>query len=289
MANPLAFHIDIESKTITKALDIIAHAGYTLYEPTKIRRKAKAESDASIIKAKGDINVSRLQRQALYRLANLETIHQKNINQITEKALKNLHESGKPIDQQVDTDWVRKYFNFSQDISNEEMQNIWSKVLSGEFIRNGSYSYKTMSILANMRQDDANLFSRICGYTAIVGGGRKVPLIFPDPSEAKYSNGTFSFEDLQHLESLGLIHFNSISGFKLTVGSAKTIPVQCGNEIYVINTNEEKIEFAVGEVLMTREAQELFQVVNAEPFSKLIEIVTQKWITPGRSLVRIDR
>jgi DNA-binding transcriptional regulator YhcF (GntR family) len=287
MANPLVVNLDINSKTVDKALDLISQAGFVLYEPTKIRKKAKAEADALVIRTEGEIKASKLQKQAIYRLAKLEIVRQKNINVLTEKAMQEINNSGKTIDSATDTDWIRKFFDFSQDVSNEEMQDIWAKVLAGEFIKSKSFSYKTMSILANMRQVDAELFSKLCRYVIVMYGGRKVSLIFPDGSDGKYNKGEFTFEDLQHLESLGLIHFNSISSFRLTLSSAKTIIFSSDNKSYAITTEEEKIDLGVGDVLLTREGQELFSVINAKAVESLVDLVKQKWVTGSRTMMEL--
>ncbi|HVA96668.1 MAG TPA: DUF2806 domain-containing protein [Candidatus Acidoferrales bacterium] len=287
MADPLVIKIDLNSETVSKALELIAQAGYLLYEPTRIKRRAKAETDSLIIKTKGEIAIEQLQKQAFYRWAKLETVRQENINKLTTNALQQVQLSKKQIDPSTDADWVRKYFGFSQDISNEDMQLIWSKVLSGELIKSGSFSYKTMSILANMRKDDAELFSKLCSYTLIIAGEKKVSLIFGDGSFAAYNQKAFSFEDLQLLESLGLIHFNDITNFKVMSISSKQMPFICGKDSYLLVTQEEKVDINVGSVMLTREGQELFKVITTETSPNLIEIVKKNWIINGRSLTKI--
>ncbi len=211
MTSPISLDINIKSDTANKILDIISQAGYALYEPTKIRNIAAAKKDALLIKAKGSIEKTYIERQAIARIASIEIVRQDNINKIAKKALDNVTDSGKKIDENTESDWIRKYFNLSQDVSNEEMQNIWSKILAGEFIQSGSFSYKTLSILANMRQGDAQIFSKLCSYVVTVKEGRYVPLIFSDGSNGTYNNKQFSFEDMQYLDSLGLIHFDNIA------------------------------------------------------------------------------
>ena len=43
------------SKPISKLIEAVSQGIGTLYEPTKIRRKAKAQADAALIKAEADI------------------------------------------------------------------------------------------------------------------------------------------------------------------------------------------------------------------------------------------
>ncbi len=48
-------------------------------------------------------------------------------------------------DHEVDHDWTARFFNDVQDVSSEEMQQLWAKILAGEVERPGSTSLRTMS------------------------------------------------------------------------------------------------------------------------------------------------
>jgi len=279
-------NIDIKSETVTKAIELIARAGYVLYEPSRIKKKAKAESEAREINAKSDIKISFLQKQALNRILSTETLRQKNINNLTSKALCEVVSSQKQIDTTTDVDWIKKYFSFSQDISNDDMQNLWSKILSGELIRAGSFSYKTMSILANMRKEEAELFSKI--YTFVVSfGPRLVPLIYEDGLGKNEYNNLFSFEDMQFLYSLGLIHFNDVGEYTLTSAS-KDVIVNAGEKTFLISSETEgKNVFKVGKVLLTKEGQELSGIINPIKSKDLLDIIKSNLITAGRSIKEI--
>lgn len=286
MTSPISLDINIKSDTANKILDIISQAGYALYEPTKIRNIAAAKKDALLIKAKGSIEKTYIERQAIARIASIEIVRQDNINKIAKKALDNVTDSGKKIDENTESDWIRKYFNLSQDVSNEEMQNIWSKILAGEFIQSGSFSYKTLSILANMRQGDAQIFSKLCSYVVTVKEGRYVPLIFSDGSNGTYNNKQFSFEDMQYLDSLGLIHFDNIASYNLTVFEHAEILVDCCNQLYVIKNDSGKFELSTGSALLAREGIELLKVIHIEPARELLDILMKNWITNGRTILK---
>ena len=61
-------------------------------------------------------------------------------------------------DQEPDHDWTARFFNYIQDVSSEEMQLLWAKVLAGQIEQPGSISIRTLSILRNMDQASAKLF-----------------------------------------------------------------------------------------------------------------------------------
>ena len=65
-------------------------------------------------------------------------------------------------DHEVDHDWTARFFNDIQDVSSEEMQQLWGRILAGEVERPGSISFRTMSILKNLDRGTARLFKRLC-------------------------------------------------------------------------------------------------------------------------------
>jgi hypothetical protein len=285
MALP-TINVDIKSETVSKAIGLIAKAGYVLYEPYRIKKKATAESEAKIISTKTEIRISSLQRQALNRILSTETLRQENINNLTGKALNEIVSNGKQIDNATDVDWIKKYFGFSQDISNDEMQDIWSKILSGELTKSGSFSYKTMAILANMRKEEAALFSVVCQYVIRVGQ-RLVPLIYEDVGDkidSGYNEGTLSFENLQFLQSLGLIHFNEVGEYILSSPS-KGIVVGCSEKKFLISSEVDgKNVLKVGKVFLTKEGQELCTIINEKSSLNLPEIIKNRLVTENKTI-----
>jgi hypothetical protein len=98
-----------------------------VYEPTQILRKAKAEADAAIIKAEGDIKVQEIVRRAAARVDNKELRRQRNIEAIVAEAQHHLPESVN--DEKVDQDRMVQFFEHSQDVGNNEMQTLWRSCL----------------------------------------------------------------------------------------------------------------------------------------------------------------
>ena len=62
-------------------------------------------------------------------------------------------------------DWLIRYYEAVGNISDENMQDLWAKILAGEINAPSSYSLKTIDILRNMRKCDVELFTIICKYS----------------------------------------------------------------------------------------------------------------------------
>ena len=150
------------SKPVSKLIEAVSQGIGTLYEPTKIRRKAKAQADASIISAEAEIKKQELLKRAFKRFAFQEMGRQENIENIIKIAAANMGE--KVSEEPVDRDWISRFFDTCKDISKEELQKIWGRLLAGEVARPNSYSINTLSILKNLNQEDAQLFNDFCSY-----------------------------------------------------------------------------------------------------------------------------
>ena len=147
------------SKPIDTLINKISDATGVLFEPTRIRRKAKAEADAKITIAKADaivrnielknnLKLQEISKRALQRVVREEVIKQKNIENIILKAIPYITSLAKSED--IDNDWLLKFFDKSKYISNEKMQEIWGKILAGEANKPGNFSRKTLDIVEEL-------------------------------------------------------------------------------------------------------------------------------------------
>ncbi len=57
-----------------------------------------------------------------------------------------------------------RFINAAQDVSDDELQNLWSKILAGEIIKPKSCSFRTLEILKNMSKDEFDMFLKICPF-----------------------------------------------------------------------------------------------------------------------------
>ena len=129
-------------------------------------------------------------------------------------------------DQEPDHDWTARFFNYIQDVSSEEMQLLWAKVLAGEVEQPGSVSIRALSILRNMDRSSAELFRTLCSVcmTHAPAGGRVsdaiVPSLCRNAGENSLEKFGLPFGKLNILNEHGLIigDYNSWFDMKMCVG-----------------------------------------------------------------------
>ena len=196
------------SKPLEKLIDSVSNGIGVLYEPHRIQRKARAEASGELIKASAEIQKMELFQRAAQRINFRELRAQLNIDNVIAEAAKNLPES--VDDKPVDPDWLLRFFDDCQSISDEDLQAIWGKILAGEVTSPGKYSRITLSVLKNVSKEDALLFQKIASLAwGIAGPIQEKPLTFipvefniPTP----LSSAGIQHHDCMHLSSLGLLN-----------------------------------------------------------------------------------
>ena len=260
------------SKPADTLIKKVSNAVGVIFEPYQITRVAKAEAKANLIKAESGIQITDLQRRAMYRFVEEEAKRQSNIENIISKALPQLDDTGDPS--QIEDDWVTNFFDKCRIVSDDEMQNLWSRVLSGEANVPGTYSKRTVNFLSDLDKAEAKLFSDLCGFGWMIGNF--VPLVFDYQADI-YNNKEITFDSLSHLDSIGLIQFNSLEGFAVEDLSQKTSVSYHGQVLELSFAKETDNELNIGKVLLTKIGQELAPICESKPVDGFMDYVKDKW------------
>lgn len=264
------------SKPATVLIEKVSGALGGYFKPYQIKRVAKAEAEAEIIKAQSQIEVTDLQRRALGRFVAEEAKKQDNIEKITEKAIPQLENSAKPQD--VEDDWITNFFDKCRIISDGEMQSLWAKVLSGEANSPGSFSKRTVNFLGSLDKADAHLFTSLCGFGWFIG--EVAPLIL-NVQESIYNNKGINFKSLTHLDDIGLLSFNHISSFK-RLGFPKRITIfYYGTPLNLEFQTPENNDLEMGKVLLSKTGQQLSKICGSKPVDGFIDYVIELWVKKG--------
>ena len=250
----------------------ISNAVGVLFEPRQIKRVAEAKAEAAKTEAQSEIEITDLHRRAARRWIGEEAQRQKNMESITAKALPQLSENATPSS--VEDDWIVNFFEKSRIVSDNEMQELWSRVLAGEANAPGTYSKRTVNFLSDLDKGEAALFTKFCGFAWVIGN--LVPLVFDVQAEI-YNKRGIDFSTLQHLDSIGLVKFENLTGFV-----RRDIPKILTVNYYGRPLNLEKSKDAgnnleIGRTLFTRTGQELAPICGSKPVEGFFEYVKAQW------------
>jgi hypothetical protein len=110
------------SKPATVLVEKISEAVGGVFKPYQMVRVAKAEAQVERLRVESQIEISDIQRRAFRRFLDEEGKKQKNIEDITGKALPQLEENSKP--DEVENDWITNFFDKCRLISDDEMRDV---------------------------------------------------------------------------------------------------------------------------------------------------------------------
>ncbi len=217
------------AQQLGKARQIAASA-----DATVLRIQAEAQSKArealmpSGVQITGELDIGTAIEQ---RIQFQEEKRQANIVSVVAKAASQ-HEGREVESSEPDHDWTARFFNEVQDVSSEEMQTLWARVLAGEVERKGSTSIRTLQVLKNLDQVTARLFRQMvsrCVYFPArcfpyVGDARLPSLGGNAASNALREHG-FPFDELNRLNEHDLIISDYNSWYSYDAVRARESPV----------------------------------------------------------------
>lgn len=102
-----------------------------------------------------------------------------------------------PPDKRIDEDWIYRWRDCAGQISADELQALWGKILAGELKAPGSYSFRVLDFIKNLTKDEAVLIAKIS--CLIING-----FVAREPKEALEAEGV-TFSMLLELQELGVI------------------------------------------------------------------------------------
>ncbi len=204
-----------------------------------------------------------------------EQKRQKNIENITQKAAESLEQESTISDEPVDEDWISRFFDYAEDISNEEMQELWSRILAGEIKKPKSYSLRTLDILRNISKDEAKVFLKFAKLS-IFSNGESFILNFKKEKllKEKYQ---LNYKDRLLLEELGLIASNDLQ-YKLmpTTQKKQNVVFIVGNYVVLFEKNENRLLQNLHVLVFTKIGQELLALTNFSPDLDYIQLFATK-------------
>lgn len=260
------------SKPANTLIEKVSNAIGGLFAPYRIKRDAKAEAEAELIKAQSDIKITDLRRRAVKRWIEEEAQRQKNMEDITAKALPALNEDAKP--ESIEDDWIVNFFDKCRIVSDDEMQKLWSRVLIGEANDPGRYSKRTVNFLSDLDKSDAELFTNLCGFAW--NFAYLTALVFDEKADI-YNKHNINYGTLMHLDSIGFIQFNAITGFFRTHLPKNFLVSYYGTPLNLEMPKDADNELPIGKAFLTHIGKELAPICKSKPVEGFYEYVKENW------------
>ena len=222
-----------------------------------------------------ELSTPTLEERTQSRVDYKEAQKQLNLESVTAYAAEQLKNEQPVTDEPIDEDWKTRFFNIAEEVSNDEMQALWGRILAGEIKKPKSYSLRTLELLRNLSKEEAECFIKF-GQFAIRSGGVSFILNFNKEKllEEKYQ---LTFGERLLLEELGLLTANDLQ-FLLqeTKGIPLQIVFQIGNVCVVANKEINIPQQQVNALVFTKLGQELLQLIETKTELDYIQLLASK-------------
>ena len=208
---------------------------------------------------------------------------QVNLDLISQRAASEIEDTRDSVGQSepdetgetISDDWLNAFETEARQISTEEMQAFFGKILAGEIRRPGSYSTRTVKILGSFNPDIASQFLRLCSMSMSIVQDIRVPSMGGNAGNNALQQYGLTFDVLNLLNEHGLVisDYNSWRNFTPCV----TLPgagqqVVCipfgyqGRHWILVPMSKAKIGKAIKieGVGLTHSGRELFRILKVE-------------------------
>ncbi|PIR55173.1 hypothetical protein COU74_02095 [Candidatus Peregrinibacteria bacterium CG10_big_fil_rev_8_21_14_0_10_36_19] len=231
-------------------------------QPSLLKRKAHAEAEYSQIILNAEL--SGIEQRSLSRVLKESVTQQSNIDNIVTNSIPELKPNGRP--EQIEDDWIASFFNRAKHVSDTDMQMLWSKILAGESNQPGSFSKRTIDFLGALEKHEAELFRDLCTYNWMIDKDTKEyrPFIHNHLNEI-YSKRNLTFSELQHLDKIGLIHFQENPLAHYTIKNVnKNCKIWYQNSMYSLVFPKDENMLNTGQVILTYMGHELSKIFTPQ-------------------------
>jgi hypothetical protein len=205
---------------------------------------------------------------------------QQNIESVCANSAQELIGESKVSEDKPESDWINRFFEIAENISTEDLQYLWGKILAGEIQKPGSFSLRTLETLKNMSRQEAENFCKL-GQYILRDSNNMAIYIDPEKYIFKQEN-TLGFTEILALKDAGIIADSDFLNFSFEPSSAGTTSqVFYGSLVLLFEREKDtpKIDSQVG--ALTKAGAELLKLVSIQPDMEYIKSIAQQFHSEG--------
>jgi len=171
-------------------------------------------------------------------------------------------------DNEFSFDWFIRFFEAAGNISDEDMQLLWAKVLAGEFDSPGDITLRTLDVLYNLTKNEAKLFAQIAPFAVRSFEDRPyITDVLDDFALTTLRKFGFDNDALLLLQDCNLLTESRYNDYQKE--DEMELPFTIENGKYQIcmeaKNVEQSITVVMGRCELTNAGQQIMQVMKIEP------------------------
>ena len=189
-----------------------------------------------------------------------------NQNDIVNIAIQNLGEDAMP--ENIDVDWLAYFMDRAKNISTEDMQIIWGKILAKEC--ESEIPGTLINVLSLIDKDDAETFRKLCGCCIEILDSKE-PFVVFDSNFPIYLNNNITLNSILSLQVLGLVCISE-NGYGIKLDQSMIEWKYFGKKC-IISRKNGGLHLWLGNVQFTKAGKKLSEVIVPQYIDGLMEVV----------------
>lgn len=205
---------------------------------------------------------------------------QVNLDDITLNAAQDLKgkriQENESIPDEIGDDWLNEFESHAKLKSSDDMKLVFGKILSGEILKPGTFSIRTIKLISQLDNQAAKLFQTLCSQAVtlnITGNILDARVVSFDGSPGANSLSRFglSFDNLNILQEYGLVisDYNSYMHYNGCIAHGNFVysTLGFGGKHYgLVPTDSEQNdkEVRLSGIALTRAGRELLNIIPIE-------------------------
>ncbi|MDP9961862.1 DUF2806 domain-containing protein [Chryseobacterium lathyri] len=259
--------------------------------------RATHKARVNIINTTGEITATKIDVPEIYSQIAAEKFASKiireqiNLDKIVSKTageLSNYTEDNNTnkIDEIISDEWLNEFEEVAKLKTNEDMRILFSKILSNEIKKPGTFSVKTIKTVSQLDPNTARFFNTLCSLTCFVKSDDVIVVaMVPNVNNLPHNNRHLVDYGLNHhamtiLQEYGLVRATT-SSYQIGLLINSSTPVNFGNRTYYLRSNNEPNHYELTKLdgfLLTQSGLELLSVLTIDNNDLFIASVNE-WLS----------
>jgi hypothetical protein len=219
-------------------------------------------------------DTTQLMQRSELRLRYSQIQKQHNIESVIGKTALELEGKDANIAEEVDKDWLNRYFNIVEDISDEELQNLWARILAGEILKPKTNSLRLLDFLRNTSREELDILLKVMPFIAEKYIFNELNIL------SKYG---ISYELILKLDEWGVLNSSGLTRAKADIEPNQTVNIFENDTLILFAKNESqsKLNFSLPTFNITEIGRSLLRLsresLNISFIKEIITALTKNY------------
>ena len=174
-------------------------------------------------------NTEQLIQRSNLRLQYQQAKKQQNIESVIGKTVLELGDKTVDTTEEIDEDWFIRYFKIVEDISDEDMQNLWARILAGEILRPKTNSLRLLEFLRNTSREELDILLKIMPFIFGQNIFNELEIL------SKYG---ISYELILKLDEWGVLNSNTFTNYTVDLDIHQIVKIFENETLILLAKND---------------------------------------------------